>query len=143
SLPPFDPRGADGIPPVVSEVLARALRPDPEHRYPNASDFRQALSDAVSSMAGIPGFKGDPELLLTLRQPLDQTWSGRVPAPPKPGGMAGAFEGDQLVEFVQMLGLNSKTGVLMINTDAGSGGGHIALRDGKLIAARTRTGSKG
>src|SRR5579872_168422 len=92
-------------------------------------------------MAGLPGFKGDPELLLTLRQPLDQTWAGRVPALPKPGGMAGAFEGDQLIEFVQMIGLNAKTGVLEVHSKPT--GGHLAFREGKVIAARTSANMKG
>jgi hypothetical protein len=142
SLPQFNPRGTDGIPPPVADVLSNALQADPDRRPAGAAEFRLALSDAIAAMAGIPGFKGDPELLLTLRQPLDQTWSGRVPALPKPGGMAGAFEGDQLVEFVQMLGLNSKTGVLTVNAEGGAGG-HFALREGKLIAARARSGAKG
>src|SRR5581483_3363595 len=118
-----------------------ALRQNPAERYQTPAELRDALGEAVASMAGIRGFKGDPELLLTLRQPLDQTWSIRIPAAPKPGGMAGAFAGDQLVEFVQMLGQNSKTGVLRVNGSAG--GGHLAFREGKVIAARTGLSTKG
>ena len=141
TLPAFDPRGHDGVPPAVGEVLARALRQNPAERYQTPAELREALGKAIAAMAGIRDFKGDPELLLSLRQPLDQTWSIRVPAAPKPGGMAGAFEGDQLVEFVQMLGVNSKTGVLRVNSEAG--GGHLAFKDGKVIAARTGLASKG
>ncbi|MBI3725335.1 protein kinase [bacterium] len=141
TLPPFDPRGAD-IPSSVADVLARATQRSPADRYATAAEFREALAGAVASMAGVPSFKGDPELLLSLRQPLDATWVGGMPKAPKPGGMAGAFEGDQLVEFVQMLGLNSKTGVLEVNATKTTGG-HLGFKEGKIIAARTRSGQKG
>ena len=55
--------------------------------------------------------------------------------------MAGAFVGDQLVEVVQMLGVNSKTGVLRVKTTKGSG--TLAFRDGKVIAARNRDKTRG
>ncbi len=140
TLPPFDPRGHEGIPAGLGEVLARALQQEPADRYASPSDFREALSSTIAAMAGVPNFNGDPELLLALRQPLDQTWSVRLPSP-KPGGMAGAFVGDQLVEVVQMLGVNSKTGVLRVKTAKGSG--TLAFRDGKVIAARNRDKTRG
>jgi serine/threonine protein kinase len=141
-LPQFDPK-AEQITPQVYAVLAKALRPDPNERFKTALEMRQALGGAVAAIAGIPGFKGDPELLLEIRDPraLDTTWSGRMPSVPKPGGMAGAFEGEQLVEFVQMLGMTSKTGVLQINGDILSG--HMAFREGKVINAVTSKGTRG
>jgi serine/threonine protein kinase len=135
TLAAFDPRGHEGVHPAVADVLARALQQSPADRYATPTEFREALAQAITTMAGLPHFKGDPELLLSLRQPLDQTWSIRAPAPPKPGGMSGAFEGDQLVEFVQMIGVNSKTGVLKVT--ASERGGHLAFREGRVIAART------
>src|SRR5205814_580099 len=93
TLPPFDPRNPE-IPECVADVLARATQRSPADRYATPTEFKDALAGAVHEIAGVPGFKGDPELLLSLRQPLDATWVGRAPKAPKPGGMAGIFEGD-------------------------------------------------
>ncbi|HZU97629.1 MAG TPA: DUF4388 domain-containing protein, partial [Planctomycetota bacterium] len=141
TLPVFDPRGHDGVPPAIGEVLARAMRQNASERYATSTEFREALGLGVVAMAGLKAFKGDPELLLSLQQPLDQTWAVRVPTVPKPGGMSGAFEGDQLIEFVQMLGVNQKTGVLKVHGGA-HGGGHLAFREGKVIAARSTAGAR-
>jgi serine/threonine protein kinase len=140
TLPAFDPRGHEGVPPAIGEVLARAMRQNSSERYATSTEFREALAQGVVAMAGLKAFKGDPELLLSLQQPLDQTWAVRVPTVPKPGGMAGAFEGDQLIEFVQMLGVNQKTGVLKVH--GAHGGGHLAFREGKVIAARSTAGAR-
>jgi hypothetical protein len=64
----------------------------------------------------------------------------RAPTP-KPQGMVGNFEGDQLIEFVQMLGMQAKTGVLEVSAE--DGGGHLAFREGKVIAARSEGQKRG
>jgi hypothetical protein len=80
------------------------------------------------------------ELVLTIQQPDPPAFRERMPTP-TPQGMVGHFEGDQLVEFVQMLGVQAKTGVVEI---ADRGGDHfLALRDGMIIAARTHEGGSG
>lgn len=66
-----------------------------------------------------------------------------LPGPPRPvaaplqvGTMAGSFAGHQLVEFVQMLALNRKTGLLRIASDRCRG--QLAVREGCLIGASLR-----
>jgi len=83
-----------------------------------------------------------PELVLTITQPepIPKAFRDRMPTP-KPQGMVGHFEGDQLVEFVQMLGVQAKTGVVEIATTAGES--FLALRDGMIIAARNHDGGQG
>lgn len=82
-----------------------------------------------------------PELVLTIQQPEPAgPFRERMPTP-KPQGMVGHFEGDQLVEFMQMLGVQAKTGVVEIVTVAGEH--FLALREGMIIAARTQAGDGG
>lgn len=82
-----------------------------------------------------------PELVLTIQQPEPhQPFRERMPTP-KPQGMVGHFEGDQLIEFVQMLGTQAKTGVVEIVADGKDY--FLALRDGTIIAARTHEGGQG
>ncbi|HZU97628.1 MAG TPA: DUF4388 domain-containing protein [Planctomycetota bacterium] len=84
-----------------------------------------------------------PELVLTIEAPAPETgktFREKMPTP-KPRGMVGHFEGDQLVEFVQMLGVQAKTGVVEIGTRKGDA--FLALREGMIIAARTEGGDKG
>ena len=78
---------------------------------------------------------------LTLEPPSGaRPFLDRRPTP-RPQGMVGHFEGDELIEFVQMLGVQCKTGVLEVMSE--SGGGHLAFREGKVIAARTQTDAGG
>jgi hypothetical protein len=81
-----------------------------------------------------------PELVLTIQQPEPPSFREKMPTP-KPQGMVGHFEGDQLVEFVQMLGVQAKTGVVEIGD--GVGDHFLALRDGMIIAARNHDGGSG
>lgn len=95
-----------------------------------------ATAERACSSAG-----ASPELVLTIQTPLPQpAFRERIPTP-KPQGMVGHFEGDQLVELVQMLGVQAKTGV--VEVAAGEGDHFLALRDGLLIAARTHAGRSG
>jgi hypothetical protein len=56
--------------------------------------------------------------------------------------MSGAFEGDQLVEFVQMLGQSQKTGVLRIMSESSDAVfGALVFRDGKVVSAWTQRDS--
>jgi len=80
-----------------------------------------------------------PEFVLTIESP-SPAFRERYPTP-KPNGMVGHFEGDQLIEFVQMLGVQAKTGVVEVVTDAGDA--FLALREGLIIAARGHGGTQG
>jgi len=58
-----------------------------------------------------------------------------------PGQVAGAFLGDQLVEFIQMLGLSGKRGTLRVASTPSSG--QLGFQDGRIVAAETSRGTKG
>jgi serine/threonine protein kinase len=145
SLPAFDPRVGPGaeLPQGLSEVLARAMAPDPERRFRTAMDMEKALGDFIVQHLGVAGYQGDPELLLSLEASgghLDSTWRGPS-SPPQPGGMAGVFGKHELVEFLQMIETNTKTGMLSIQAEGVEG--HLAFEDGRLRAAVTSEGKRG
>ena len=141
-LPPFDPGKAD-LPPRVAALIRRAMAQAPADRFQSAGELEQELGAAIAEHAGVPGFQGDPELLLRLGPSggggVDSTWKGA--APPAPGGMSGAFDGDELVELLQMIGFNGKTGVLTIH--CGSLSGHLACQEGRIRAAVNTFGERG
>lgn len=55
------------------------------------------------------------------------------------GNVVGSFVGDQLVEFVQMLGVSRKTGVVRVTCDTFSGA--LYIEQGRLVGASTSVGS--
>lgn len=55
------------------------------------------------------------------------------------GGVVGSFVGDQLIEFVQMLGLSLKTGVVRVTCDTFSG--VLYFEQGRIVGASTSLGS--
>ncbi|MGE0708319.1 MAG: protein kinase [Planctomycetota bacterium] len=138
SLPAFDPGRGEDLPEPIARLLKKAMAPDPLGRYQSADDLEAALGEVIVQHLGVPGFKGDPELLLSLDQGmLDSTWRG-----PAPGGMAGSFSrGDELIEFLQMVEFNKKAGILSIQGSRAQG--HLAFQDGRLRAAVTQDGRRG
>jgi serine/threonine-protein kinase len=137
SLPPFDPTQAE-LPPRLGRLLARAMATRPEDRFQHASELEAELGAVIADVMGLPGFNGDPELLLQLKPgEVDATWKGTAP---KPGGMSGAFAKDELVEFLQMIGFNQKTGMLTVKGDAPRGEGHMAFQEGRIRASVTTSG---
>ncbi len=140
TLPPFDPTGAE-LPPRVGRLLAKAMAGRPEDRFADASQLEAELGATIAELMGLPGFNGDPELLLRLEPgEVDATRRG---APPRPGGMSGAFARDELIEFLQMVGFNRKTGVLTVRGDTPKLEGHLAFQEGRIRAAVTGLGLRG
>ncbi|RMG18466.1 MAG: response regulator [Planctomycetota bacterium] len=76
---------------------------------------------------------GARELVARVRHHLRRNATPTVPEPARAGVMTGLFSGDQLFEFVQMLGLNAKTGRLSLSGDALSG--TLSFRDGRVVGA--------
>jgi eukaryotic-like serine/threonine-protein kinase len=141
TLPPFDP-SHPGVPPRLQAVLKRCMAYDPAQRFQSAAELEAELKVVIADLMGASGYGGDPELLLQLNRQggLDRTWSsGRTPQ--VVGGMSGAFEKEELVEFLQMLGTNAKTGVLTVR--CGQLTGHLAMKDGRVRAAVTSGGHRG
>lgn len=137
TLPGFDPAQAE-LPARLGALLARAMAPRPEDRFQNAAQLEAELGATVAELMGLPGFHGDPELLLRLKPgEVDATWRGDVP---RPGGMSGAFAKDELVEFLQMVGFHHKTGVLTVRADLPKVEGHLAFQEGRIRAAVTSLG---
>ena len=140
TLPQFDPTRAE-LPPRLGRLLARAMAARPEDRFQHASDMEAELGATIADLMGLPGFSGDPELLLRLDPgEVDATWRESAP---RPGGMSGAFARDELVEFLQMIGFNLKTGVLAVRADAPRIEGHLAFQEGRVRAAVTSLGHRG
>lgn len=138
TLPPFDP-AAPQVPARLQALLKRCMAPDPAQRFQKAADLEAELGATIAELMGVPGFSGDPELLLQLKASgVERTWS--TSRQPTAGGMAGAFEQEELVEFLQMLGANTKTGVLAVQ--AATATGHLALQDGRVKAAVTSSGKR-
>ncbi len=140
TLPAFDPTRAEGLPPQVGKLLAKAMAYEREQRFPTAVELEQAIGACIVELLGVPGFKGDPELLLSLEKApggMDSTWRGPVEA----GGISGVFSGDELMEFLQMVEFNKKSGTLAVRGERLSG--HLAFQDGRLKAAITADGRRG
>jgi serine/threonine protein kinase len=140
TLQPFDPSQAD-LPPGLGTILRNCMHPDPEQRYQSAAELEADIGRFVVELMGLKGFTSDPELLLSMPAGgvEESTWQA-IPAP-KPGGMSGFFESDELTEFLRMLGHNERTGMVTIHSQQLSG--HLALLKGRLRAAITNTGTRG
>lgn len=126
------PTPSGGVPAVTSApVTAGPATP--------AQGVSVAIGGPLTPARGIPHvqFGGPP----TPARGVPSVKAGRVTPPPRPGGMAGHFKGDQLIEFVQMLGLTRRTGMLEVVNKRLSG--HLAFRDGRFVAATASDGSKG
>ena len=135
TLPPFDPTRA-GLPRPISTLLARLMARDPRERPQTAEEVLAAFGEAITELAGIKGYKGDPELLLSMPAAgqMESTWQN-VPAPPKPGGVSAVFEREELLEYLGNLATHQKTGLLSVVSQELSG--HMALDRGRLRAAIT------
>lgn len=135
TLPPFDPTKA-GLPRPISGLLSRLMARDPRERPQTADELLAAFGEAITELSGIKGYKGDPELLLSMPSAahMESTWQN-VPAPPKPGGVSAVFERDELFEYLQNLGTHQKTGLLSVVSQELSG--HLAIERGRLRAAIT------
>jgi hypothetical protein len=122
-------------PALLEELLWRALEAGPSGGFTSLLELRDALTRAVEEAASKSGeepvAKGSERLLARGGAPKDRR------TPPRKG-MAGHFRGDQLAEFVQMLGLNNRTGILEVSSAARTG--HMAFREGRIVAARTADG---
>ena len=140
TLPPFDPTKA-GLPRPISNLLARLMAREPRDRPQTGDEVLAAFAEAIAELAGIQGYKGDPELLLSMPAPsqMESTWQN-VPAPPKPGGVSAVFEREELVEYLQLLVTSSRTGLLSIVSQELSG--HLAVERGRLRAAITNRGQR-
>lgn len=133
-------RGRDGF-----EVLERLRRGPVGARLPVllvtsggrdgdvARGFELGADDQLSMPFAASELVARVRRLLKRRPPTARLEGDRA------GNVVGSFVGDQLVEFVQMLGISRKTGVVRVTCDTFSGA--LYLEQGRLVGASTSVGS--
>jgi serine/threonine-protein kinase len=130
--PPLDRLG--GVPLNVVALVAKMMQKRPEDRFPTAEDVLRAIEAVVSETIGIQIQKGNCEFFLKLRDEeidLQRTWK----VPTRQSAFLGAFRDKELVEFLQMVEFNKKTGVVEVSGKEWRGKLHI--QGGRIIAAQT------
>jgi len=132
SLPEFIITPTDPIPGPIAHVLTRALKKKPDERPATAQKFRELLAQAIFSISGGRALLSADDLATIPAQTVD------APA----GTVQGSFdEAHPLAEVVQMLGINSKTGTLVVT--AGEEGGELAFQGGRIADGKTKAGVSG
>jgi serine/threonine protein kinase len=131
--PPLD--RLSGVPLNIVAVVAKMMQKRPEDRFQTPEEVLRAIEGLVSEMLGVQVGKGNVEFFLRLRDEeidLQRTWKF-----PSRGGSAflGAFRDKELVEFLQMVEFNKKTGLVEVSGKEWRGKLH--LREGRIIAAQT------
>lgn len=123
--------------PQLTGLLRRMLDLDPSRRPQTIRELLAGFEEAVRADV-LPGFKGSIAALLQLVSAgeLDHTSTARFSGPRgrTRGVIGGTFEGDELVEFVQMIGLNQRTGTLSVVAEGVEGVVH--LDQGALVGAK-------
>lgn len=113
---------APDVPQPARAVVGRCMRPNREQRYRTAAELLEAMEG----------------VLTILKPPSVVPWKG---AGTNATAFYGRVQGDDLVEFVQMVELNRKSGLLEIYGDLEKGretvSGTVAFRQGKIVDART------
>jgi serine/threonine protein kinase len=121
-----------GVPLNVVAIVARMMQKRPDDRYQNPDEMMRAIENVVGEMLGIQGAGQNVEFLLKLRDEeidLQKTWRAQL----RPSAFHGAFRDRELVEFLQMVEFNGKTGTLEIAGKAIRGRVHILA--GRIIGA--------
>lgn len=144
-------RLAPELPPVLRDLVHRCLREDPAERFQEANALVRAIESAVRALYGfergdnsaiglLAGF-GPGELTSDTtrrtRNELLDAFSGPGSDDADSSTFFGRFRGSELIELVQLVDLNCKTGTMIIRTPDGERA-TIAFRDGKAIHARFR-----
>jgi serine/threonine protein kinase len=121
-----------GVPLNVVAIVARMMQKRPEDRFQTPDEVLRAIENVVGDMLGIQGVKGNVEFLLKLRDEeldLQKTWRASL----RPSAaFHGAFREQELVEFLQMVEFNQKTGILEVAGRAVRG--RIYLSSGRIVA---------
>lgn len=130
--PPLDRLG--GVPLNVVAVVAKLMQKRPDDRFQEPEDVLKAIEAVVGEMLGIGSPKGNVEFLLKLRDEqldLQKTWKiGH-----RTSAFLGAFRDRELVEFLQMIEFNAKTGVVEVSGQEWRGKLHV--QGGRIVAAES------
>ena len=122
-----------GVPLNVVSLVVKMMQARPEARFASAAETLRAIEAVTSEMTGIRADANNVEFLLKVRDEesdLLQTWRSPVN---RAAGFLGSFRGDELVEFLQMLEFNQKTGVLAVASL--SLRGRLGIREGRIVRA--------
>ncbi|MCW8141529.1 MAG: protein kinase [Planctomycetota bacterium] len=133
SRPPLDL--LVGVPLSVVTFVVKLLQRRPEDRHQSPAAVLAAVEALVTELTGIAANPNNVEFLLKVRDDesdhLLQTWRHSRPA--RAAGLVGAFREAELMEFMHMLELNRKTGVLTV---AGADlRGALGIAEGKIVRA--------
>jgi len=132
------------IPGEVTALVVKMLQPRPQDRFQTAVELQRAIERVVSRLTRIQAGAQNTELVLRMapsaaaEEPYMETppraW--RLPVSP---AFRGQIRNHELVEFLQMLDYNQKSGTLEIS--AYDEQGHLLMREGRIVRARTEAGA--
>ncbi|MBL4844829.1 MAG: protein kinase [Planctomycetes bacterium] len=120
----------------IRPILARLLAVDPARRYPSAKAFLADVEDLTSKLSGVHAKPSNVELLLRL----DDSEADLLRTPPRPfrlearPALHGVIRDLELVEFLQLVELNHKSGRIDVETSQGDSAA-LLVRDGRLADA--------
>lgn len=122
-------------PRAVVDLVVRMTALRPEDRPQSAHALMREVEAVVTELTQIAADARNVEFLLKVRDDesdhLLQTW--RHARPQRASGFLGSFRDAELVEFLQMLEVNRKTGTLTIG---GAGArGRLDVREGRIVRA--------
>ncbi len=122
-----------GAPLNVVSLVVKMMQRRPEDRLQTPHDVMRAIEEVVGDMTGIRADASNVEFLLKVRDEesdLLQTWRS---SSRRASSFLGSFRGQELVEFLQMLEFNKKSGVLTVA--AQDTRGRLFIREGKIVGA--------
>lgn len=126
-----------GVPLNLVTFIARCLHSDPLRRPQTAEDALRALESITSDITGVDATPQNVEFLLRIQDEevdLLQTWRSSAK---RSSSFMGTFSDNELIEFLQMVEFNQKTGTLRVTAPMIRGTAYVAR--GVVVAAEART----
>jgi serine/threonine protein kinase/DNA-directed RNA polymerase subunit RPC12/RpoP len=123
-----------GVPLNVVALVVRMMQRRPEDRFQTLAALQDAIESIVTEMTGIKADRNNVEFLLKVREEesdLLQTW--RVKGRRATSSFLGSFQEAELIEFMQMIEFNQKSGVL--NVASGGTRGRMVIHEGRVVRA--------
>jgi serine/threonine protein kinase len=128
-----------GAPLAVVTFIARCMQRRPEDRPQTPHEAMRAIEQLVTELTGIQASAANVEFLLKVRDDesdhLLQTWRQARPVGIRQSGFLGSFRESELVEFLQMLEFNGKSGTLSVAH--GGTRGTLSVAEGRIVRAES------
>ncbi|HBP20441.1 MAG TPA: hypothetical protein DEA08_21950 [Planctomycetes bacterium] len=122
-----------GVPLNLITLIAKMMAYEPAQRPASAAEVMRGIEDTVGEITGLVANASNVEFLLKIRDEesdLLQTWrTSRNRA----SAFLGSFRDSELVEFLQMVEFNRKSGTLRVA--AGTKRGTIGIIEGVIVGA--------